>query len=1155
MARVLHGWLLFAAAALAGCAVSDSHQGAAVSSMSKTVARFNQGAALLEQYSYVKAAEAFEDVVKAALDWTAARFNLGLAYFNMQENRSAEEYLAYAGEAFEAVLRSDPNHLHARFCLGLYHQHLRKNEEALACFDAVRRTDDADPYVAYKCAEVLLSLGRDDEGIKLLEKVIEQDPGFVSAVYRLALQYQRMRQRDKAQGLFDRFNDLKTTELTGGSFSVLQAYGTVGKYFTALGADDLPLSRVYPKTRLLFRPDVRHFDGQVAKWDCPGGSVALAGLAAGDVDGDGDIDLCISSVGNDGNTSIWVNDGSGRFSIGSTLGQKGISPCFGDVDNDGDLDLWLGCAGADAYFENDGKGVFRKAESVGGEGFVTSCSRLVDFDSDGDLDFLAFRFAGGSVPGAGPFEPAASNLYNNNRDGTYPDIAERVGLRLEGRTVAAAVYDDFDNDRDLDFVIFPADGGDAIAWVNDRVWKYHVLDAEATGLRIKNVVGATSGDPDEDGDRDILIFTGEGVHLFLNQGTFQFQVDEVFADSWGRLGGTGGQFADMDNDGDLDIVIADSHRGGGSRGPAVLINDRREERFIDATSIDPGNLLGAIAFSGNASCIAADFTGNGCCDILLAPTGEKPFLMENATKGNHWIEIDLFGTRTQDKNSRSNGSAIGARVELRSGAISQQYVIGVPSGPVAMPPYRIHAGLGPHTKVDWLRIMWPDAVLQAELEVAADQVITITELQRKTSSCPHLFAWNGSHFEFISDFGGMGGLGYLVAPGEYAKPDSTEYVPVPGIEPLDKEYVLQVIEPIEETAYFDEAKLIAVDHPVGTEVYANEMMAVNIEPPAFELFCLKDTIEAVNAVDHRGVDVTREIGTLDRRYAGATELDRRFIGLAEEHFVELDFGNRLADISPGARLILFLCGWVEYGYSSTNFAASQAGLRLQAPSVSVFREGKWVELYHEVGYPAGIRHVMTLDVTGKLLPGDRRIRISSNMELYWDRIFVAPILEDVQLDIREASAKSADLHFLGYPREYSPDGRHPTLYDYDSVDGAIAWKMMRGEYTRYGDVTELVEEADDCYVIMGRGEELTLRFASDAFGAIPDGCVRSFILKTDSFCKDMDLYSAHGDTVEPLPFHSMSNYPYGPDENYPDDVKRREYRRQYNTRPVGEPWK
>jgi len=126
MVKILHkiGCSLVAAAMLAGCGVWGPRQGAEVSSMSKTVARFNQGAALLEQYSYVKAAAAFESVVKAAPYWTAARFNLGLAYFNMQEKRGAEEYLDYARRAFGAVLRSDPNHLHARFCLGLYHQHL-----------------------------------------------------------------------------------------------------------------------------------------------------------------------------------------------------------------------------------------------------------------------------------------------------------------------------------------------------------------------------------------------------------------------------------------------------------------------------------------------------------------------------------------------------------------------------------------------------------------------------------------------------------------------------------------------------------------------------------------------------------------------------------------------------------------------------------------------------------------------------------------------------------------------------------------------------------------------------------------------------------------------------------------------------------------------
>ena len=1155
------GCALLAAALITGCGTGGRSGGESQAieseSMTRALAEFNRGAALLEQYKYLDAAEAFETVVKAAPDWTAARFNLGLAYFNMQEQRGAERHLSDAGEAFEAVLRSDPNHIHSRFCLGLYHQHLGRDEQAIECFRAVYRADSADPYAAYKYAEALISVGRKEEGARMLEKVITLDPGCVSAVYRLATQHQRMGQREKAMSLFERFKELKTAELTGGSFTVLKGYGTIGKYYMALGADDLPLSQVPLETRTVFSPDIKRLDTEVLAWDCPGGVISLPGIAAGDVDGDGDIDVCISSTGPEAETSLWLNDGAGGFSESASLGRKGVCPCFGDVDNDGDLDLWLGCAGADLYFENDGKGNLERAEAelIAGKGLVTGCARLVDFDSEGDLDFLAFRFARGGVPAGGGFEPAASSLYNNNRDGSFTDVAERVGLKFEKTAIAAVVYDDFDNDRDLDFVVFPAGADDAIVWVNDRVWKYHIVDVETSGLRAGDVVGATSGDPDGDGDRDLLVFAGERVHLFLNQGGLRFEADEVFADSCGRLGGTGGQFADMDNDGDLDIVIGDAHRRGGGRGPALLVNDRSRKRFVNASEADPGNLLAAIAFKGNASCIAADFTGNGRCDILLAPVGERPYLMENITAGNHWIEIDLVGTRLRDGKSRSNNSGIGARVEIKTGALSQQYVIGAASGAVAMPPYRIHAGLGRNTKVDWLRITWPDAVLQAELELAADQVMTITELQRKTSSCPHLFAWNGSHFEFVSDFVGMGGIGYLLADGVYAKPDPTEYVVVSNLQARENEYVLQVVEPIEETAYIDEAKLIAVDHPVGTEVYPNEMMAINIEPPAFELFCFKHPIEPVGAIDHRGVDVTKEISTIDRRYAGATEPDRRFIGLAEDHFVELDFGDRLAAVSPSARLVLFLYGWVEYGYSSTNFAAGQAGLRARAPSIAVFRGGKWVELYREVGYPAGIRHMMTLDVTGKVLPGDRRIRISSNMELYWDRIFVAPILDGVEIGVREVSAKSADLHFLGYPREYSPDGRHPTLYDYDSVDGAIAWKIMGGAYTCYGEVGELVEEADDCYVIMGRGEELTLRFAADAFGAVPNGYRRSFILKADGFCKDMDLYSAYPDTVEPLPFHSMSNYPYGPNEKYPDDEKRRQYREKFNTRRVGEPGK
>ncbi len=472
------------------------------------------------------------------------------------------------------------------------------------------------------------------------------------------------------------------------------------------------------------------------------------------------------------------------------------------------------------------------------------------------------------------------------------------------------------------------------------------------------------------------------------------------------------------------------------------------------------------------------------------------------------------------------------------------------AGPVAASPLRVHAGLGQNPVVDWLRVIWPDAALQGEAEMAGDQVVAVDELNRRPSSCPFLFVWDGHQFAFVADFGGVGGLGYLVAPGQYARPDSTEYLRIPKIQPIDGQYILNAMTPLEEITYFDEAKLIAVDHPQGTQVHPNEMMAIQAPPPEFKIFCVQQTINPRKAVDHLKHDVTDQILRADRRYAGATAPDPRFIGYAKPHFVQLDFGDQLSKLDDKMQLVLFLEGWVEYGYSSTNFAASQAQLSLKAPSIDVWRDGRWVELFHEVGYPAGLNHTMTLDLSGKVLPRDHKIRVSSNMELYCDRMYIGACDPTPPIHIKEVAAVHADLHFRGYPREYSPDGRQPNLYDYGNMDRSVSWKLMSGHYIRFGDVLPLVETTDDCFVIMGHGEELTLRFNVVDFGPIPQGYERTFVLKADSYCKDMDLYTATPDTVAPLPFHEMSGYPYGPEEHYPDTAKTRVYRKTYNTRII-----
>ncbi len=710
---------------------------------------FNRGASLLEQYEYVKAANVFEAVLAAAPDWDAATFNLGLAYLNMEGQEGREDRLDKARQAFLDVLKSNPRHLHARFCLGLYHQHRGESQKAWECFEAVYRQDQQDPCVAYKCGETLVAMGRNEEGMRRFEQSLEIDPGFVSATYRLALEYQRAGQPKKAQPWFQRFRELSAAELTGGTVSVQNVYGMAGKYYLAAGGRQLALaargfSHGPPRD---FLPEVKRLAASAASWNWQGGGVGLPGIAVGDLGGTGRLDLCLSGIGGDGKTSIWLNDGAGRFVFGGVVASHGVSPCLGDVDNAGRLDLWLGGAGGSMLLAGDGMGHFTRRTAPGlpdTSSAFTVATRLVDIDNDGDIDLLAFRLRQGSVPAGGKALPAASSVYRNNRDGTFTDVATQFGLDLRNTPVAAVVCDDFDNDRDLDMVIFPANGKKPIAWVNDRAGKHHLLDAAATGLDVQNVISAITGDPDKSGRRSLLVFARNGVHLYLNRGGFRFEENKDFWSRLGRLGGTGGQFADVDNDGNLDIVIFDAHRKDGSRGPVLLWNDGSRGRFLDAADADPGILLSAIRTKGNASGVAADFSGKGRCDILLVPADQPPLLIQNLTRGGHWIELDLVGARKRDNKARSNGSAIGARVEIRTGRLYQQYVVGGASGPVAMLPLRIHAGLGDNAKVDWLRILWPDGVLQAETDVPADRMTKIEELPRKTSSCPTLFAWDGA---------------------------------------------------------------------------------------------------------------------------------------------------------------------------------------------------------------------------------------------------------------------------------------------------------------------------------------------------------------------------------------------------------------------------
>jgi len=310
---------------------------------------------------------------------------------------------------------------------------------------------------------------------------------------------------------------------------------------------------------------------------------------------------------------------------------------------------------------------------------------------------------------------------------------------------------------------------------------------------------------------------------------------------------------------------------------------------------------------------------------------------------------------------------------------------------------------------------------------------------------------------------------------------------------------------------------MVVDHPADTEIYVDERFSA-ASPPALAVHSVRGSRPVARAWDESGRDVTDLVTRQDGRYL-ASFARGPYQGVAQEHFVEIELPE---DAPQGGRPTLLARGWIYPTDSSINVAIAQGGdirpggLALEAQSP----DGRWRVVDPDLGFPAGKNKTILIDLTRTA--GARRLRLRTNLEIYWDALAVGAVVDAAPRAVRLPAAR-ADLRYRGFSQTTSPRGEAPETPLYGRIaNRAQRWRDLEGFHTRFGDVRELLATVEDRYVIMNAGDELHLLFPEQP--APPAGWRRDFVLVGDGWEKDGDYNTGFSQTVLPLPAHDTPAY-------------------------------
>jgi tetratricopeptide (TPR) repeat protein len=1111
----------------------------------------NLGVAYMEQFKHEDAVKQFKQALERDPNFALARVNLALAYYYLNDSRSAVE------EA-RAGAKLAPDNPTAHYALAVALRNEKLYDEALAEFNKVLSIDPRDSATNIQIGQLHAQKQQYPQAIAAFQRAIESEPYNATAVYSLAQALNRSGQAAEGRKNFDRFQQLQAS---GYKTTLGNLYGEKGRYAEAVvsaGAEPDLVSKEAPKVRFVeaemgvnVKTSVKPLNGALGrkigkaefndqlKRDLVApfsSSVALA-----DFDGDGRLDLFVSGVDDAGKAFVKLlrNEG-GKFSdvtgkSSLTVSNPASGAVFGDFDNDGKTDIAIFGYQTLALWRNNGDGGFSDVTAKSGlpanPGSWALTAAWVDADHDGDLDLFIGNFADLSqFPNKDTavfpddFAGEENKLYRNNGNGSFTDITAQTGLGGGKNKTTAIVATDYNNQRDIDFLVVNY-GSPIQLFSNQRDGSFKEMAAQ-TGLNFSgSSLGVGAGDLNKDNFIDFYVSNLSGPDtLYLSDGRGGFASKPIGEPS-GAPGSLAAQFADYDNDGLLDIIARETQ--------SVALR-----RGLGATLAERVDIPGA-KFAGLRAMALGDINGDGGVDLLTFGEGGDLKVLRNEGFGKNFAQLALSG-------KTSNRSAIGAKAELRSGSLRQKLEV-YASSPAPAASDLIF-GLGYRAAVDSLQLLWPSGVLQSELSVKPSATNAFEELDRKGTSCPILYTWTGERYEFVTDFLGGCAIGAREPGGALSYPDTDEYIRVTGDQLKERDGVYSILmnNQLEEVIYFDAVKMLAVDHPADVEIYPNERLMPAPPYPEFKIYATRNARPPVKAVDDKGADILPLIKDIDRRYPENFE-KLKFKGYAKEHTITLDLG----DIRRRDNVVLLLTAWIDYADSTSNMSATQAGATLTPPYLQARdARGEWQTVIPQMGFPAGLPKTMAVDLTGKLLCDNSQVRIVTSMRIYWDQILVGVSSGDFPTRVTKLDPLRADLRWRGFPREYSPDGRKPLIYDYSVIESLAPWKAHLGNYTRFGDVRELLLAPDDMYVITRNGDEMQIDFDARRIPALPEGWKRTFLVYADGFGKDMDINSARPETIGELPFHGMKSYPHSPEERYPMTKQRQEYLLRYNTRAV-----